>query len=344
MAKITLLHWNIRNFSRNKLNNKNGPPLINYIASVVAESKANMISLIELKPSAAAEIIAELIPAIDKANEVLPPTEWRAVKIDSRHKESYVVLYQLGNDFEPLKGDVGDDPINYLTQQKIVDGKPGGTVPFNRSGGVGDPSAKSGGRTPYYVVFRTTDSDPKQNFSIVACHIMMGKYTEIGVRSAGEIAQSRVILNKGVKVEMQASFTAGDFNIDFNPAFPESYNKLLDFAYQATNFKTSLKVLPPDGPQLSYGYRSKAFDNIFQYHKTGLAKPDNGFVFDLINASAEAGSGLFTEQATPFKREAISRGRGKLIKKIPPVTLEDSWRLVLYAISDHLPVYVSMII
>lgn len=341
MAEITLLHWNLQQFSNNKLNDDNGQALIDYIAAVVARSRANIVSLIELKNSAVDSIVSKLVPAINLANGVHPKlNKWSAIKMDSqKNHEAYVALYQLGNGFVVLPPAIGvTSPINDLTNQLLRKGSPGGILFFNSS------KTKRGGRKPYYVTFRTTDT--KKNFSVLAYHTMYGIHSGQGVRSIGEIAQSRAILLAGVTTNMDASLTSGDFNVDFTE-FPFDYKNLLSEvpSKQSTDEKTSLKsTTPPDGYPTSEGYRSNAYDNIFKYNRTTTPSAGGGVVTDLIYDSTvkDKGSGRLAKHAGAFKRGPIQAGI--LIQNIPPKDFEDSWHIVRHAISDHLPVYVTVTI
>jgi hypothetical protein len=339
LADIKLLHWNIQQFSNNKLNNANRDALINYIAHVVRRTEANIISLLELKNSAVNNILARLVPAINVVKGAAPPNQWRAIGINSqKNNEAYIVLYQLGNDFQPLTPAAGGAlPINGLTNQTLLaSGAPGGTLRFNSS------LTKTGGRKPFYAAFQTTDTN--NNFTIVAYHTMFGFWSGIGVRSIGDLAQSRAILDAGATVNMDASLTCGDFNVDFNPAHPGDYNKLMNdvpSSYQ-TNQLTSLKTFtPPGGYPNPVDYRANAYDNIFFYERMAAPAVNQGRVMDLINDSTTVGgggAGTMSAYAGAFVRGPIQAGH--LIDNIPPQGFEDAWHIVRHAISDHLPVYV----
>jgi len=335
---ITLLHWNIYQFSNNKLNNANGAALINYIAEIVFQSQANIISLLELKNSAVNNIVARLIPAINLKNGEGPPAlnQWRGLGINSqKNNEAYVVLYKLNSGFEPLTTGPGGPEIHGLTNERLgILGVPTGALPFNAS------LTTNGGRKPYFVAFRTTGLNPK-NFSIVAYHTMFGVYSPLGVRNVGLLAQSRAILNAGVLVNMDASLTSGDFNVDFDPLDPAYQNLLVSVpSSQSTDEKTSLvNFTPPGGFPTSAGYRKNAYDNIFKYKRSGKPAAGGGRVVDLIYESTRnpVGNGLMAPEAGAFVPGPILDGN--LIQHIPPRDFEDAWHIVRHAISDHLPVF-----
>jgi hypothetical protein len=342
LANITLLHWNIQTFSNNKLNNANGQALIDYIAQIVSLSGANIVSLLELKNNAVANIMAQLVPAINLANGVpAVANQWNWIFFNStKNNEAYVVLWEGGHNFVyrfPAAG--GGVPINGLTNQTLVGGVPGGVLRFNSG------LTQNGGRRPYYLAFRTTDT--MLNFTIVAYHTMFGYWSPVGVRSVGRLGQSRAVADAGITINMDASFTCGDFNVDFNN-FPADYNNLNNISSAATNENTSLVVnTPPGGFPTSPQYRLNAYDNIFHYDVNGLPPGLNGVVPDLILESTTppplgTGTGLLSPEAGNFVAGPIPAGH--LIQNIPPDDFEDSWHIVRHAISDHLPVYINNIV
>jgi hypothetical protein len=217
-------------------------------------------------------------------------------------------------------------------------GVPGGVLRFNSS------ITASGGRQPYYVAFRTTDTN--RNFSIVAYHAMFGRVgnvTVVGVRNVGSLAQSRAVLDAGVVVNMQASFICGDFNIDFDPL--GAYHNILTTppTSQSTVERTSLvNFTPPGGYPTSPQYRANAYDNIFKYNRAALPPAGGGRVVDLINESTRnpVGNGLMAPEAGAFVPGPILDGH--LIQHFPPRDFEDAWHIVRHAISDHLPVWVRV--
>jgi len=167
------------------------------------------------------------------------------------------------------------------------------------------------------------------------------------VRNVGMLAQSRAILDSGLTVNMDASLTCGDFNVDFDPLNPGAYNNLLTSvpSSQSTNEKTSLvNFTPPGGFPTSVGYRKNAYDNIFKFNRAGLPPAGGGRVVDLINESTRTpvGNGLMAPEAGAFVAGPILDGN--LIQNIPPRDFEDAWHIVRHAISDHLPVWVRFTI
>ena len=345
MANITLLHWNIYQFSNNKLNNANGPALIDYIARVVAQRGANVISLLELKYSAVNNILAQLVPAINVATGVAPLNPWSSININSlKNGEAYTILWRAGQNFTWLMPAAGGAvPISGLTNQTLLlGGAPGGALAFNASLTI------RGGRRPYYVAFQTTDTN--NTFSVVAYHAQFGRVgniTRVGVRSIGRLGQSRAVLDAGATIDMEASLTAGDFNIDFDPLVPGDYGNLINVipSSQSTDFRTTLvNFTPPGGHVFSYSYRANAYDNIFKFDRAGVPAAGGGIITDLIDDStlAPTGTGLLAAEAGAFVPGPILDGA--LIQHIPPQDFEDAWHIVRHAISDHLPVSVQVAI
>jgi hypothetical protein len=64
---------------------------------------------------------------------------------------------------------------------------------------------------------------------------------------------------------------------------------------------------------------------------------------DLIGASTTMGSGgALVDAAGGFDASEMREKYGKYIEDIPPEDYNDSFRLIRGAISDHLPVYVTL--
>jgi hypothetical protein len=335
VADITLLHFNIKNFSLLKANDKvNGAALINYIAWVVAKSNANIVSILEIFWSAADDIINKLTRAIDIAKGDDPEnSQWKVMKISSgKRGEAYVVFYQLGNNFKPAE--TNGERIGALTASDSE----GANLRFNSRMG------KTGGRKPYYVAFETTDTDKK--FTVIALHVMFSKkWSRIGVESSGLIAENKQIELGRVDVALDASLTAADFNVDFNSIDTrDSYDNLKNMpSIEATRENTTLlSKLTKPAPLLSSAYRVNAYDNIFRYKATDPPADVDGTVFDLIKDSTTkpTGTAELVKQVEAFKAAGFKVPAA--IQHIPPRDFADAWRIVNEAISDHLPVYVSL--
>jgi len=337
VADIKLLHWNIQTWSDKKTTNVNARALINYVAHVILKSNANIASLLEIHTYYADSICKYLLASIIAITKVHPKAcPWRYVWIDSGEREAYVVLFKTDSNFIALDATKSKKQILGLSNQaKVSEDK--GTLEFCST------SSPRGGRQPFYITFKTTDTNKK--FSVVAYHAMYGVATPSGVRNAGLLAQNKAVLDTGVTVSMNASLPAGDYNVYFEPKEPAYANLLGLPSSFATDQKTSLKATtPPDGYPTSDEYRSSAYDNIFFYNGQKPSVKPVGNVLDLIRESTTrpTGTGLLSDAITSFDRDGIRNEI--MLGNIPPADFEDSWHIVRDAISDHLPVLVNVTI
>lgn len=334
MANIKLLHWNIQTWSDKKTSNVNARALINYVARVILESNTNIASLLEVHSSYADAICKYLLASISSISKVAPKNlPWRYVWIDSGEREAYVVLFRTDSNFIALDATKSKKQILGLSNQaKVTEDK--GTLEFCST------SSRRGGRQPFYISFKTTDTNKK--FTVVAYHAMYGVATPYGVNSAGLLAQNKAVLDTGVTVALDASLPSGDYNVYFEPKEPAYANLLGLPSSFATDQKTSLKATtPPGGYPDSIDYRSSAYDNIFFYNGKKAAVKSIGEVLDLIRESTTkpTGTGLLSGPITSFDRKGIRNQ--EMLQNIPPADFEDSWHIVRDAISDHLPVFVN---
>lgn len=336
MANITLLSWNVETYGPLKFGNANNGALINLIAQVIANAGANVVQLIEVKNSVAAGVCGQLIPAIDAANGHVGATNWRQVIVNSNYNaEAYILLYQLGNSFIPIPlngGGAAAPPVSGLTWHTAA----GHFIVF--------PSATtpSGGRRPFFAAFATTDT--AHNFSLISYHVPYGTQTPRGVIRVARVGPITVV-NDGVNNHnMDSSLISGDFNYYYaGPPITWPYHDLLSLPSHAalTNVKTTLiNNTPPGGFNNSLLYRLNAYDNIFEKNAGNVA----GTAVDLIlqSTTAPTGTAVLQAQAGAFVPGPIPNGGA--INNIPPQDFEDAWHIVGGAISNHLPVYVTVTI
>lgn len=343
MAVINFLHWNIETLSNNKINNGNGPHIINYIADVAANVNANMISIIEVKTSAAANLAAVLIPALQAAKNNGNP--WIGIASpNTPNAEAYFLLWETNNNFTTLPSSAvgGPDPNREFTVANA--NPPPVNLPFP------SPATLAGGRKPYGATFQTTDTN--HNFSVLMYHAMFGGLTAGGVRNMGRLqAINSVDDGTGAFDIMDATIVAGDFNIDIIQ-LPAEYANLIAAvgqpAIDPANFmnpdaaKTSLVNSTPPVPYNNpLDYRVHAYDNIFGRN----APYANAAITDLIYDSAVIGgmAGPLSAAITNFAVAHI-RNNALLNNAPPPQDFEDSWHIVRDQISNHLPVSVSLTI
>jgi len=345
MATINLLHWNIETLSLRKITVGNGAQIINYIARVAAHVNANMISIIEVKAGGAAMLSANLLPAIQfaKANANAWNTVISAV---TPNGEVYYLMWETGNNFTSLPSAApgGPNPNQGPFIHNLNPPPPALRFP--------SPNTPSGGRRPYTVTFRTTDTN--NTFSVIAYHVMFGFFTAAGVQNAGRLRSiQQVDDGTGNLVNMAATVVAGDFNVDFiNNRI--AYNNLIanvgvpvlnppppPAPVQRAALTTLVNQTPPGGFPNSLAYRVNAYDNIFPRN----AATANAAVTDLLVASATlAGvAGFLVPVMTNFNR-AFVRNQALLNNAPPPQDLEDAWHIVRDQVSNHLPVSVALTI
>jgi hypothetical protein len=334
VAAITILSWNIETYGPAKAGNANSGALINFIARVISNAGANIVSLIELKNASAPGIVALLIPAIDLANGHVGATNWRSVIVNSNYNnEAYVLLYQLGNNFDPLPPNgagANPPPVNGLTWHT----GPGGAGPV-----VLFPSRMTtwGGRRPFFAAFTTNLG---VNFSIISYHAPFGAFTYRGVQRVGQVGEVTQVDDGAAIHAIASTLICGDFNQAYNAAFPWPYNNLLALpSFAAIVANTSLvNNTPPGGYPNTAGYYINAYDNIFERNCGNVA----GTWVDLIlqSTTAPAGNGILQAQSGAFVPGPILGGA--LINNIPPQDFEDGWHIVRHGVSNHLPVWVTV--
>lgn len=343
MAVINFLHWNIETLSNNKINNGNGAQIINYIAAVAAQVNANMISIIEVKNAATANLTNNLVPALQAANG--NANAWNAVvSARTQNNEAYYLLWETGNNFGPLASAAigGPNPNQGYDLRPIA--PPPAFLRF--------PAAltRSGGRRPYFITFRTTDTN--NNFSVMLYHAMFGGFTPLGVNAIGLMRTiQQVDDGTGNLVAMDAAIVAGDFNVDLIN-FPGDYANLVanvsNPAIDPNNFMNPLAAatslvnstpIPPFNNSLEY--RVNAYDNIFA--RNGAMA--NEEVTDLLVESSNLGgaAGFLVPTITNFN-VAFVRNNALLNNAMPPQDLEDAWHVVRDQVSNHLPVSASVTI
>lgn len=343
MATINFLHWNIEQLSNNKINNGNGPHLVNYIAAVAAHLNANMISIIELKFSAIGNLTGKLVTALRAANGNL--NAWHAVSsARNNNNEAYYVLWEAGNSFTGLASAAVGGPNPNQGYAVANQNPPPNALRFPSTFSTG------GGRRPYLATFRTTDTN--HSFSVLVYHAMFGGFTPRGVQNMGRLRSiQQVDDGTGNLVNMDAAIVAGDFNVDLIQ-YPGDYNNLTnnvgppaadptayaDAREAATSLVNSTPPVPWNNP---LDYRVNAYDNVFGRN---AAQANQGVIPLLVDSSILAtGAGPYVPAITNFTVPPI-RNNALLNNAPPPQDLEDAWHVVRDQISNHLPVFVSLTI
>lgn len=343
MAAVNFLHWNIETLGNNKINLGNGPHIINYIAAVANNVNANMISIIEVKASAAANLTANLVPALFALKNNGNP--WSAVvSTVTPNAEAYYLLWEHNNNFITLPSALAPGP-NPNQAFPSLNGFP---PPVNLA--FPSPVGGAGGRRPYVATFQTTDTG--NNFSVLMYHAMFGGFTSLGVVRMGLLdAITQLDDGTGNLVPMQATIVAGDFNIDWL-VFPGDYaNLIANVGQPATSVymvpaheKTSLVNSTPPVPFVNpLDYRVHAYDNIFGRNAAYANEEVTDLIVESTTLPPPNAPGALVPAITNFTVPPI-RNNGLLNNAPPPQDYEDAWHVVRDQVSNHLPVSVSLTI
>jgi hypothetical protein len=351
MANITLLHWNLETYGPSKFKNENNDHFIDYIAALIKNVDADIFSMVEVKNSISGSLTGSLVSKIASL-EKLKSTPWRTISENSlKNSEAYIVMYRTDRKFSPynLKTGTGIDVkpevdfCKFDIKEKII------TFPGRMT--------TSGGRRPFYVAFKTTDTN--KIFTVISYHAMFGYNTVFGIRHLPNAREITLLIDesKKQKVSVDGCLISGDFNIDYND-YNSEYKGLLNLpSKNATNEKTSLQNNPkfekPEDYKKPLLYRESAYDNIFQkIPKEGEAR--EGKVIDLMVESAIIGKpqppppavqphiGNLSAAAGAFKMDYIKLKKVKEgVIQIPPVDMPSAWGFVREVISNHYPVSVT---
>ena len=349
MPDVTLLTWNIRNFGPSKLD-ENETVFFDYVANVIENARADIVSIIEVANSVLDEIATGIINSLDgfEMQDDDYETPWRHVSVNNNFNEAYLILYRIDRTFLPLRTagyvlNTGPDvvPDCGLTNQDI-DGDP--TVQFPR------PGQRRGGRKPFYCAFRTNDA-PRKVFTVIAYHAMFGIYSGWGVENITQLDRIKSLDNPPAYTDVDGCLVSGDFNVDYDPSPTWWYHAILTDlpSTNATAQKTTLKT-GGDGSNDPLAYRSSAYDNIFQKIPAG-GVAGAGTVVDLMVQSSIlphaippllAYSGDLAHAAGMFDAGEIpNKYAADAVDELPTPNMQQAWAFVIEAISNHYPVVVT---
>ncbi len=345
MPDVTLLTWNIRNFGPSKLD-ENETQLFDYVATVIDNADADIVSIIEVANSVLDQIATGIINSLDGLS-MYDDTPWRHVSVNNNFNEAYLILYRIDRTFLPLRSagavlTTGPDvvPDHGLTNQDILGAN---TVAFPR------PGQRRGGRKPFYCAFRT-NAMPQKIFTVIAYHAMFGIYSGVGVESIPELDRLNFLDNAPTNTAVNGCLMSGDFNVDYDPAPTWWYHDILSIpSTNATAEKTTLKT-GGDGSNNPVAYRSMAYDNVFQKIPVGgVARA--GTVIDLMVQSSildapiaplpayvgdlAYATGMFDSGEIP-NNYALDP-----VEDLPTPNMQQAWAFVIEAISNHYPVVVT---
>lgn len=292
MAAITLLHWNIETFGirnvnkpghRGKYDGTNGPHYVTYFAQLVQNTNASIFSMIEIKNNLSGILPGAIIIQLNALQGFNPGnTPWRSITIDSgKNSEAYIMLYRTDRNFLPVQVNAAGTyttgqnttPINGLGYEDAA----GNALQFPSSWG------KTGGRRPFVVTFRTTDTN--NNFSVIAYHAMFGAATPNGIVRLPSLNYITRFNNNPTNTAMNGSLISGDFNVDFIGASNAYYNNMVNLpSTNAVNAKTVVKNNPQSSNDPAT-FLDSSYDNIFQKIPGG-GVANAGAVINLMVQSA----------------------------------------------------------
>lgn len=344
MANITTLHWNIETYGPTKWLNGNNANFLEYIATLVNNVNADIFTMVEVKNAIGAGVVGQLSTSINNLQGILPANNpWRSVRINSMfNNEAYIVMYRTDRNFLPYNLVNGAGANVVPTHAQGMDDVNGNRIQF--------PSrwTAQGGRRPLYVTFQTTDTN--NFFSLFSYHAMFGNATPLGIHRLPSVDYVTQFDDGPPATPIPATLIAGDFNEDFTPLNFYYQNVLNLPSQQATNEETSLLNNPPGGDD-PMAYRANAYDNIFQ-RTPGAA--NWGLVTDLMVESsiitgpqppppaAQPHVGNLSAAAGNFNLANIGqRFINQAVTQVPPADMEEAWRFVREAISNHYPVSVT---
>ncbi|MGN6396192.1 MAG: hypothetical protein ACTHMI_11545 [Mucilaginibacter sp.] len=360
MANITLLHWNIETFGNVTLTSPNakysvtnGPHYVTYFAQLVQNTNANIFCMVEVKNNLSGILPGAVITQLNAVQGFnAGNTPWRSVTIDSgKNNEAYIVLYRTDQNFRPVRVDAAGTittgpnvaPINALGTHTAA------------GGGLQFPAAqtKTGGRRPFVVTFRTTDTN--NNFSVISYHAQFGNATANGILRLPSLNYITQFDNSPTYTAIEGSLISGDFNIDYVGPNHAYYANMLGLpSTNAVNANTVLKNNPNNSNNPA-DFLVSSYDNIFQKIPVG-GVANAGAVIDLMVESAhvpgpqpappaaQAGVGNLSAAAANFDIPTINALGFTIqnpIAALPPDDMNTAWDFVRKAISNHYPVVVT---
>lgn len=355
MATITYMSWNIETYGpgkhvKNGVAKKNYSALLRAVAQTAGAHNVNMISLLELSKSSALDIGGDLIDALvveDSTRTGNTQPLWQGTIVETTEKDVYTFLWQKGNGFEaePEPGNPKGFARGLVTKNAA-----GQVLKFHSA------HSQSGGRTPGYVLFKTTDrapANPEVYFTAISYHAMYNKTkanNNIGLASiaaGAEITQAQL---NNAPVAVTASIISGDFNVDLLTA-TAAYNALglvgTGAITTAANDRAKTSLANDQQPNTAtvMDYRRNAYDNIYCHAVT--AGPNNSTVIDLLDefGAWNGAAGNLQEIAGSFDPDKIKTSKvdwGSKITNLPPTTPLESWIIYRWAISNHYPVLTTV--
>lgn len=348
MAQVRMLTWNVQVFGPKKYSNPaNGVALVNFIGAVAKTVNANLVVIVETMSSVVDQVAFNLCEGLG----LTVGGNWRNQTLITRpngDRESYAIFWRTDAGFEPA-----------MNGQEIVSGLPDVPFPNNFS--------DKNGRRAGYLTFVTSGNVP---FTTVAYHAPPNARAIPGLAALAKIPELYSV--QGNRID--ARLIGGDFNLDIQvqqefswmtdpvPANPppsqpgqgagctpatRADTELYTFAQASAASRWGANL--DNWPMNSAAYaRTMAIDNIFWASPAGNGQ---GTVVDVIGAITNLDSDI-GQAARRFRADAgIDFGLGfPNADKIPAPLARSLDRtpcaFILYAcaISDHLPVFLSLTI
>lgn len=349
---VTLLHWNIETYGPGKFISTNNPNFVNYIASLVHHVRADVFAMVEVKNSIA-HVLPPLIADAVNAIEVIAAADnpWRWVRADSGfNSEAYIIMYRTDRDIAPIR----------LTQAQgttfganvIPDHGLGRYDADNLELQFPSRMTPRGGRRPFFATFTTTDMNDERTFSVISYHAMVGAHTPRGIHRLPFLNVVTEFPNAPYD-DLDFSMLSGDFNVDFN-AYRGDYQFILNLpSSEATLQRTSMQN-NPGGGDVPATFMANAYDNIFQTYD------QDDYVGRCINLmiesavvfgpqppppAAQPNEGTLSAAAGAFNLAAVNqrlRWSTDPVTNVPPGDMNNAWRFVREAISNHYPVVLTV--
>ncbi len=376
MTEIKVMSWNVGSLHRyirgfDTEREPNDAHLLKYIAQVIIESKANIVSLIEVSFKYQKAMIEGIVGHLQQVDDFW----WYALseKINS-NDECYAILYNMREGF-----DLREDPNGEGGKGEANKTKTNHWLEFT------GPQGLEGGRPPWWFAFKTKD---KKNFVIVTFH-----NSASGGRTFPERKDQRENIEKlanlkiyeelpplpentvdGFKVkprknpprenlEVELAILTGDFNVNYSPKQWKGNikNPYVELETNSGFWSIFKNISPPstllenklEDPNDSYFVPERCIDNIF----VPMLSHCDGEILDIVKLSAY----------DPNKDKDNQTELYKLFSKLfqPPLQAvnpsedpdyfvyingdetryadNNAWACVRGAISDHVPVVMDTI-
>lgn len=352
MAQIHVLSWNIEVYGPKKYGEfpANGASLVDLIAQVIHQQQANVVMFMEFMSSVAYQIGF----SIQQQLIALHGNVWQMRVVEARpqgDRESYAVLWRTDQNF------------GIVTDQNVAEQIGLATSEFPNNFSTWN------GRRPVYATFRTTDTN--QNFTVTCYHAPPNNYAVNGLTELAQMPQLYSVNNTGVAQAVDSRFLCGDFNLDLN--IQPEYQEL-------TNPVPAVPPPPPGGAGCAAAINEDTLlanldmvvtawgNNTAHWGAAAANYRRNGFVIDNIffrqpggghNATAAGAVDVIHNIMTPGNAVRAAAVQFQLVDNngnwaFPHADLinpagaagllqaPNAFLLYRYAVSDHLPVFVSV--